>query len=147
MRLLIASFAAVAFTGTAAAQTLSVNPGQWEYVTDMDMTLTMDGQTIPMPMEQDVSTECLTAEDAVLDPQELAQNGCSISNVQTTATTMSFDMNCSQDGMTMTGDASVVVSNGGNAADLTMNMSGNAPGQGSMSMSVDMKTKRLGACS
>ena len=147
MRLLIASFAAVAFTGTAAAQTLSVNPGQWEYVTDMDMTLTMDGQTIPMPMDQDVSTECLTAEDAVLDPQELAQNGCSISNVQTTSTTMTFDMNCSQDGMTMSGDASVVVSNGGDAADLTMNMSGTAPGQGSMSMSVDMKTKRLGACS
>ncbi len=146
--------AVLALAGFAAAPALAqddteyprLNPGEWRATT----TMTMSG---PMPMgpETETDTSCITEEDAEFDPRELLEledDSCSIDNLQTTSTRVSFDMLCNSEGVTMAGQAAFDVGDGGDSLDGGMEMSGSIPGldMPPIVVNVTIASTRVGAC-
>jgi len=147
MRILTtAAIAALALAGTAGAQGIKINPGMWTYDTTMDISMNMNGQEMDMPGQTTSESQCVTEADATFDPSQFTEPGCSISNLQETSSTVSFTVNCNQQGMTMTGDMSATVVDGGNGMDMTMKMNGNQPGMGTMDINGVVKGRRSGDC-
>lgn len=147
MRILsTAAIAALALAGTASAEGVKVNPGMWTYDTTMDISMNMNGQQMNMPAQTTSESQCVTEADATFDPANFTEPGCSITNLQETSSTVSFTVTCNEQDMTMTGDMSATVTDGGNGMNMTMKMNGNQPGMGTMDINGVIKGKRTGDC-
>ena len=131
--------------GAANAQELKVKPGNWETSTTMNMSVDMNGQAMNIPPRTMNQTECMKPEEARFSPDDLVQQGCSVSNVKSSDRTLSFDMSCSQQGATMNGTMSFEVDPSGDSGNGTMSLNGSMPG-GSMAMSGVTTAKRVGDC-
>ena len=131
--------------GAAHAQELKVKPGNWETSTTMNMSMNMGGQAMTIPPRTMNQTECMKPEDAKFSPDDLAQEGCSVSNIKSGDRTLSFDILCSQQGAAMTGTMSFEVDPSGDSGKGTMSLNGSMPG-GSMTMSGATTAKRIGDC-
>jgi len=138
--------ATAALLATPALAQLSIEPGQWENTMNASVSLNMNGQTMDMPAQAQSSSECVSPEDAVFDPSTLGQDGCTYSNLRETDNSISLDMNCDQNGMTMQGSMSVTVADDKRSLNGEMQMDGTMQGQGSMRMSGTFTGKRTGDC-
>ena len=147
MRAIILTTYAAAFVGLAAAETPSINPGEWESTIVTSVAMNMNGQMMALPGQTTSSTDCITEEDAEFSPEDFAQDGCTASNFETTATTASFDMACNQNGIAMTGSMQVEAASSGDAYSGTFNIQGAAPGMGDMNVTGSLTGARIGACS
>lgn len=131
--------------GAAQAQELKVKPGNWQTSTTMTMSVSMNGQAMNIPARTIDQTECMKPEDAKFSPDDLVEQGCSVSNVSSSDRSLSFDLTCSQQGANMTGKMSFEVDPSGDAGNGTMELTGTMPG-GSMEMSGVTAAKRVGDC-
>ncbi|WP_300377411.1 DUF3617 family protein [Henriciella sp.] len=133
--------------GTAAAQGLSVQPGEWRTESRMTGTMQAQGMSMNLPGQTHSSTQCISEEDATFSPDQLAEDGCTTSNVQSTDDSISFDLTCTQQGATINGSMKVSASDGGKTVDGTMNLNGSVPGGGKLDMKGDFSGSHVGACS
>lgn len=131
--------------GAAYAQELKVKPGNWETSTTMNMSVNMNGQAMTIPPRTMNQTECMKPEDAKFSPDDLVQQGCSVSNIKSGDRTLSFDLSCSQQGAAMTGTMSFELDPSGDSGNGTMSLNGSMAG-GTMSMSGVTSAKRIGDC-
>ncbi len=136
MRVLIAAAAIVACTSGAAADTISVRPGLWQWE--------LKAVVGPAPITQS-GTECVAADEASISFEELAadlNNACTVARLDTTPTGVSFSLVCSGD---VPGQIDGVFDYSDDAAKL------NAAGEANLGgapapLSVDANATRLGAC-
>lgn len=147
MRILLSTLIAAGLAGAAAAESPRINPGEWESTTTTSVSMNANGQAMQLPGQTMSSTECITEEDAEFDEDDFAQEGCTVSNFQTTATTASFDLACTQNGMTMNGSMAVESTDGGDSYKGEFNIAGSAAGMGDMTVTGQVVGKRIGACS
>ncbi len=143
---LTAAFAGLALGGVAAADELAIEPGEWKTDVDISISLLANGQAVPLPPQNQTQTECLSAEDAVLSPADLAEDGCTVSDVKSTSTSLSFAMACAQNGVTLTGSMSVEKNADGTETTGSFSMEGEQPGVGKISLSGTLAGSRVGVC-
>lgn len=140
----VLALTALAGTGAALAQTVypTLNPGSWTTTT----SVTVD-PFAPTPQTSS-ETACISEGDATFDPEELlAMEGCSISNLVSTSTSVEFDTTCTNSGLTTVGDGEVNISDDGNAMDGLISLTGTVPGsQMAMMVSVVIDADRDGVC-
>ncbi len=136
---------AAGLASAATAQELKVKPGNWETTTTMNMSMTMNGQAMNIPPRTMTQTQCMTPEDAKFSPDELTQEGCEVSNVNSGERTLSFDMVCTQQGATMNGSMAFELDASGETGTGTMDLEGSMQGA-TMSMTGNTSAKYLGAC-
>ena len=151
MRILLAAAGAALLAGTASAQEIKVNPGQWETSSTLNLSLTMDGATQQMPPETETSSECWATEaDTVLSADMLALDGCNIKNVTGDTYKLAFDMDCNMEGIPMTGNATITVAPDRNSTEGYINLSANAQGiaiNANGKLTGKLTGKRVGTCS
>ncbi|MEO1028830.1 MAG: DUF3617 family protein [Pseudomonadota bacterium] len=141
----LAAISVAANINTAAAQDEypEVTAGQWETTTSVTMA-----PFLPQPQ---VSTEssCIKEDETKFDPKELLADGdCTVSNLSTTSTKVSFSMVCNIEGTQVSGDGSFEVQDGGNAMNGTMNLTGTVAELNlNLDMLIGVTAKRTGACS
>ncbi len=149
MRMLTLSVAAalvLAGGGHAQSAGMTINPGKWEYTTNMAMQMNMNGQAMDIPAQTETVEECVTPENATFSPDDVSREGCTVSNLQQTGTTMSFSMTCNSDGMMMNGDVSLSTGNGGDTSEALISLNGEQPGMGTIAINATMSGRRVGAC-
>ena len=132
--------------GTAAAQGLSVEPGEWESKTAFSGKVTAQGMTFNLPGNTTTSTNCITEEEASMKPEDMAGDTCTTSNVKSSGNTVSFDINCSQEGSSMTGTMETTASPDGKSVTGKMTMKGSQEGS-TVDMTGDFSGKWIGTCS
>ncbi|WP_084396330.1 DUF3617 domain-containing protein [Henriciella aquimarina] len=137
----------LAITGAASAQSLGVEPGNWETSHTFTGTVKTQGMSMELPGKTNTTTQCISEEDATFDPDELSGDGCTASNIQSTGKSVSFDLTCDQGGASMEGTMEATASDDGRSVTGTMTITGSQPGGGSIDMKGDFSGKRLGACS
>ncbi|MAK62835.1 MAG: hypothetical protein CMK09_17845 [Ponticaulis sp.] len=136
----------VAGTLGAQAQEISISKGQWTTNTSFTGTMTMGGNTMPVPAQNDSQTQCFkTEEDTTFSPDMMGLEGCNTSNVVSGKNSMSFDVACTQDGMDMTGNMSFTIAADKNSLEGTMNLSSDSNG---MTVALDgtFDGQRTGDC-
>jgi hypothetical protein len=138
LSVVLSSLTALFFAVTAAAEGVSINPGQWE------MTVTMTMSMMPTPKTTTV-TECVKEEE--LNPENFnpdEDNPCAISNLDINDDRASWSIVCPTGGgpimkgqweFTSSGDS--ITGNG--------SMSTNYGGQ-EMNFAMDWQGKRTGDC-
>lgn len=146
MKYAAAAIVAVMASGAAHAEELKVKPGMWETSTVVNMVMEMNGQKMPLPAQTQSSSECVSEEDAVFSPDDLTGDGCTAANIQTTATSLSFDMSCAQGPSAMTGHMSFELTDGNTKGTGLMTMSGEIPGQGAINATGEITAARIGDC-
>ncbi|MEQ8558057.1 MAG: DUF3617 domain-containing protein [Henriciella sp.] len=138
---------ATLIASTASAQSLGVKPGKWETSHTFTGTVKAQGMSMSLPGKTTTDTQCITEEDATFKPEDLSGEECTTSNVQSTGKSISFDIDCSQSGTSMTGRMETTASNDGTSMEGTMTMEGSQPGGGSIDMKGDFSGTRIGSCS
>ena len=107
----------------ARAAGMQVESGQWEMTSTTTNPMTGQPQSF-------TAKECI---EGSVDPEGFMRNtsGCEVTDVESSASSMSWTMKCSAPGGggDMTGRAQVRASNGGKTVSGTMNMSANFGGQ------------------
>ena len=147
MRTIIAASMLVGAIGVASAQEVSIEPGLWEMNNNFNISVTMmNGQAMDMPAQNQTDKECVSSEDAVFRPEDLADESCTVSNIKSASRSISFDISCQQQGVLMSGSMSYEVSEDGKSGAGTMTAQGQMPGMGAMSLSGQMTGKRVGDC-
>ncbi|MEZ5936626.1 MAG: DUF3617 family protein [Hyphomonadaceae bacterium] len=147
LKALLGAVAAIGLmTSAAHAQELAAKPGKWESTTNMSMTLNVQGRTINVPGTGFTNSHCLKPDDAKFKASDLAREGCEVSNVTSTATSMKFDLKCDQGGAAMVGAMTFNMNSSRDSGEGTIAMSGSMPGQGAMAASGTIKSKRIGDC-
>lgn len=124
--------------GAAGAAALDVEPGSWEMSSTTTNPMTGEPQTLTV-------TECVSAQS--MDPETFLKGaqGCSLSDVQTGSSAMSWTMTCQAPGGHMTGRANIRTSGGGKQVNGTMKMKMDVGGQ-SMELSTAWKGRWVGPC-
>jgi len=119
------------------ADAMKVVPGKWE------MRSVTTNSMMPQP-NTNTSIECVT--DGRIDPSTFMQDnlpGCGISNVQTTDSSMAWEMSCNMQGNVMQGAAEFTSS--GNAVSSCVNMTMSMGGQ-QMAMSNQWTGRHIREC-
>jgi len=141
MKIVSAGIAALCMASAANAQSVSVNPGQWEYTTDIMMESAMGS----MP-QSDSDSSCLKPEDATQTPADFAESGCEVTKSSMDGETLKFSLSCDQMGVPMEGKMAITPMDNGNALDISGEMSGEVPQMGEMKVTIKASGKRVGAC-
>ncbi len=145
MRSIIMSVAAVCLVSGASSEGLTIKPGMWAFDTTVSASMDLNGQSMPVPGQTQTREECISAEDATLDPEEIAQEGCEVSDVRSSAGKLSFTLSCNQNGMTMAGDMNMSRNGDGTSTSGDFNMTGSGQGM-TMQVSGTVKGTRTGDC-
>ena len=146
MKTLITLAVAVVVSGAAYADEIKIKPGLWETTTNINVVLDMNGQQMNMPAPPKTTQECVTPEDATFSPDNLTDESCDISGIQSTSNSLAFSMTCAQgNGIVMNGQANFTV-----AADLEsgtgeISMNGVLP-RGTMNGTGTITSKRVSDC-
>lgn len=149
MRLLTIATAAtfaIGLAGAASAQGLSVEPGEWETTTAFTGKVTAQGMTFNLPGNETTSTNCITEEDAAMKPEDMAGETCTASNVKSSGNSVSFDIDCSQEGSSMTGTMQTTAGPDGKSVTGKMTMTGSQEGS-TVDMTGNYSGKWIGTCS
>jgi Protein of unknown function (DUF3617) len=109
---------AVALLNSASAWAqVTIRPGQYEFTIDMKMAVPKEAQKAVLDAagfnRQQKRLECITpdqakqAKDDVVKfaQREMDVSSCTMSNVKSSATTLTFNMTCKEDNVAMTGTA------------------------------------------
>lgn len=137
---LAAGVLVIGLSTMALAQDPNINPGNWQY----DSTMSFDSE-MPIPDQQNSSTECVTAEDvAEGDAFINDMDGCEITHRDLRSDGMDYAMECqSPDGTAVNMEASMQFN--GDTASGTINGDMESP-MGPVKMTIQMEGKRLGDC-
>ena len=120
----------------ANAWTLDLEDGRYEITS----TVKMEG--VPMQPPPTTITECLTKQDPV--PNQQADGGkCKITNMKTTGDTVTWEMECNQQGQQMKSKGQMAYR--GKHFEGTVHTQ-IGPQAGSMKMTTTIKGKRIGDC-
>ena len=84
--------------GTALATGMKLEPGQWEFRSTTQTTMSPTPQT-------EVTTECVGNEEMSPEKFLAGTPGCSVTDAKATASGMSWNMSCTTPGGAMTGKA------------------------------------------
>ena len=128
MRSIILSVAAVCLASGASGEGLKIKPGMWSNETSVSASVDMKGESIPVPDRTETREECITAEDATLDPDDLAEEGCEVSEIINSAGKLSFALTCSQNGMIMAGGMNMSRNGDGTSTSGNFNLTSNYRG-------------------
>lgn len=122
----------------AQAGGMDVKPGSWEMKSTTTNPMTGQPQTY-------TATECIDRES--MDPRSFMKEaeGCSVSDVETSSSSMSWTMVCSAPGGQMKGRAKIQSSAGGEKVAGAMNMSASFSGQ-TMNFATDWTGRWAGPC-
>ena len=129
--------------GSIAAE-FDMNAGKWEFTTTLTMPMLPQPQVTTM-------TECVTEEEAKQDPMaDLVDDGnCKILNRKVQGSSLSFDMECNQQGMVTRGKGQFTTKGdtASGSIEMTMDMPEmpNMPA-GPMTMNTSWQGKRIGVC-
>jgi len=133
-------FFAVSLSTTVNAAP-DIKAGLWE----INSSSEIQGLPVAMPPIEHKATECLS-KDKSLDPKKLLQNEhCEIPTMNDAGNTISWTMNCEQQGIKMTGNGTVTYQNTSMTGNFTMNMSGDSAA-GGMKMKTTLTGRYIGAC-
>ncbi len=143
MRSIILSTAAICLATGASAEGLTIKPGQWTYTTDVSMAL--NGQALPTPEQDNTMSECISEADATLNPSDVTQEGCEVSEVVRTGNQLSFALTCSQNGMIVAGGMNISKNAEGTQTSGNFNMTGTGQGM-TMKITGKIKGERTGDC-
>ena len=122
--------------GTGAAS-MDVKSGLWESHIESEI----EGLPIsPPPM---IHRNCVTEEDLVPQLESPGQE-CQVLEHSTSGKTVSWRVQCKQDGMTMTGSGKIVYAGDRYEGNVVMTMDGGP--MGPMKMTQSMKGRRIGDC-
>jgi hypothetical protein len=146
MRIAITALSAILLAGAANAEVMTVEPGKWKTTGNMQMVVNVAGQKNTMPIPLPASEECLTEDKNYFDPDDFSDDTCRIANVQQTSTSMKFDVECDQQGMTLNGAYSMTKSSDGKSVKGTVNMVGGQMGM-NITMDGNISAQHIGACS
>ena len=146
-RLIITASTLLLTAAPALAENISLEPGKWESTTTMSMEMTMNGQTMSMPIGPRSATRCVTPEDATFDPDNVMDENCTMTEYEQSGNTISFSIACTQDGMTMTGDMEMTLSDDRKSTSGSMTMIGSHPQVGQVNITGDVSGQHVGACS
>lgn len=146
----IALAASLGMTGLPVlAQSVSIEPGQWEFSNESTINFTVAGQANSMTRPAQTVTECITPEDAVLTPErvagELADSGCDITENSLNGRTMTVGLVCNQNGMNMTGRIVMTAADDGRSSEGTFTADGSGNGM-TMQMTGLLSGRYQGAC-
>ena len=132
--------ALAAFALAASAQTggMNVEVGEWEMTSTTKNPVTGEPQSFS-------AKECV--DQGQLGAESFLENsqGCTVSDVQTSASSMRWNMSCSTQGGTMTGRGKIQSSAGGKKVSGTMDMTASFGGQ-TMEISSEWSGRWLGPC-
>lgn len=104
MRCLTLLIPALLIAGTASAQKIVVEKGEWTISTDIYLTGEVDGQILDEPVESESVTECWLQDDEVeLDESMLAIDGCTTVRGDRTDYSMDLQLSCVMEGIPMDG--------------------------------------------
>ncbi len=127
---------------TAAMAAPNIQPGQWQITT----TIEMPGMHVRMPTM--TTTQCLSIDDLIprqTSPTEKQKGSpCKIANMQTKGNKVIWDVVCNGQGQNMKGHGEITYHGDTMEGKVTMKMV--THGQGTKTMIMHMKGKRLGEC-
>jgi hypothetical protein len=115
---------------------VNMKPGMWEQTTKVEM------QGMQMPMQETTVSYCLRKEDLV--PQDKNQSGCKVFNVKTRGNTVTWQVQCDNNGVKSSGSGTVTYN--GTTSKGNMKITVNNPGMGPMTMHQDFTARRIGEC-
>lgn len=133
--------ALILFLGGYSAMALNMKPGKYEITTSMKMAGMPAGMSAAMPGI--TITECMTEQEPVPTNTSAQADGCKVINMKTTKDTVTFSMECKQDGTTVKSTGSMTYHGDSFEGSTQMDMGGAA---GGMSMTTVVKGKRIGPC-
>jgi len=130
----------IGLSTAAVAEDPNINPGSWQY----DTTMSFESE-MPIPDQQNTSTECVTAEDvAEGDAFINDMDGCEVTHRDMRSDGMDYAMECqSPDGTVVNMEASMQFN--GDTASGTINGDMASP-MGPVKMVIEMEGKRVGDC-
>lgn len=148
MKRLTSIMAALMLAATPAfAEELALEHGQWENTISMTMQMDMGGQSLTMPMPAQTTSHCVNEDNDSFDPDNMAQDGCTVSDYTEEGRSISFNIQCLQDGVTMTGTMVMSLSADARSTSGTMNMTGSSPQIGVVNVVGNVSGKHAGVCS
>ncbi len=113
-----------------------VKPGLWEITSQVEMS------GIPVQVPSVTKTECITTQS--LDPEQILNDqNCRFSKSDNGSNTVTWQMTCDQQGVTMTGTGVMSYSDTSFNGKFDMEMSGEA---GPVTMSTSINGHYVGAC-
>lgn len=113
---------------------LDFEPGEYEITSTMEMPgMTMPPQTI---------TQCLTQDEPV-PSESMGESGCEISDMKTDGDTITWTMECSQQGQKVTTEGEMTYSGDTFEGVMTTKM---GPQAGNMTLKTLISGKRIGSC-
>lgn len=136
-----------AIAGSAVGQdvTLRINPGLWENTANIAVEMSMGGETMTIPAQVKTDQECVSDEDTTLDLSDFAQDGCSVTSVTQSGSTVTAVLACDTNGIQFNGNMTTTVADDGNSANTTIAANGSGP-MGPVSMSGTVTGTRIGGC-
>jgi len=115
-----------------------IKEGLWE----LTSTAEMSGMPVAMPPMSTTTKECVSKNS--LDPKALLKSqNCEITEMNIRANTATWKMNCSQQGIQMTGDGNISYQHESFSGIFNMNMQGQG---GAMKIVTKTSGRYLGAC-
>ncbi len=138
LRIALTGLTILLFSGTAVAKGISINPGQWEMTTTMEMSM------LPEPQVRS-STKCIT--ETELSPDDFNMNEdspCDITDVSVNGNTARWSISCPVEGGIMIAGQWEFTS-GGDSINGSGSMSGDAGGM-QIEFKMDWEGQRIGDC-
>lgn len=129
--------AIVLFSSSTTALALDFNPGNYTVTSSVQMPGMPEGTIPPQTM-----TQCVTEKDPI-PKNDASVQGCDITNIEQKNNTVSWEMECQQQGTTMKSQGHVTYAGDSFNGSVTMNM---GPQAGNMTVITTMTGKRVGDC-
>lgn len=120
---------------------LNFNPGKYQITTSIEMSGMPAGMPGAMPAQ--TITQCMTEKDFI--PKDTSGSGgnCNVINVKTSGNTVTFSLECNQDGVAVKSKGKMIYS--GNTFEGSTETS-MGPSSGGMVLKTVIKGKRIGSC-
>lgn len=129
--------ACIVFSFSTSAHALDFNPGEYEIESSVQMP-GMPAGTIP----SQTMVQCMTKQDPV-PKNDVSSQECEIKNMKQSKNTVTWDMECLQQGNKITSQGQMTYSGDSFDGTITMNM---GPQSGGMTVTTTITGKRVGAC-
>jgi len=132
---------------TAGADVMRIKPGQWQRDTSVTTTLSVGGEVNTLPVDTSVAGECLSPAEAIIDPRDLVEEGCTLSDVTQAGGVLSFSLACDRAGLLMDGTMKITANDDGSRLDGAIALSGSHENGVAMTSNVIIRSTWIGECS
>ncbi|MCG8553058.1 MAG: DUF3617 domain-containing protein [Desulfobacterales bacterium] len=133
-KIIPAAFLSAVIFSPFSANCMDFKPGKYEITSKMEMP--------GMSMPAQTATQCLTQEEPV-PHKSMGNQGCEIIDMQTRGNTLTWTMECAQQGRKVTTTGKMTYAADSFAGTMTMEM---GPQAGNMTIKTQMTGKRIGSC-